>query len=475
MFALMKTCKAFAEKSAIGAPGGLPLLEFLLEALWKERRGALLHYDAYHRLGRVSGAIAHRAEEVFERGLTEAERQAAQRLLIRIVRPGEGVEDTRRRAAMPEADPVAEATIRKLADARLLVTERDAASGRETVEVAHEALIRGWRRLRRWVDQDREFLRTRERIAGQARLWEDEGKPPDRLLPPGRPLAEGEDLLATRRTDLEPLLIDYIEASAAAARADERRRRRRTRTFMVAMAVVTLLAIGGGAVAWWQRGEANRNAAVAQHNADEARHNAEKAQLNQSRALAVLANIEAAAGSPATAIRVALAGLPKILAKRAGVHALEAEGAVLDALQQLREMRRIDHEGYVLSVAFSPDGRTLATGSADKTARLWEVETGREIARLRGHEDDVISVSLQPRWPDACHRLCRQDGAAVGGGLRHGDRHPARPRGRGVFRHLQPRRAHAGHRLGGQDGAAVAGRSAADRPRLRPRARPSAL
>ena len=186
-------------------PGSLPLLEFLLEALWKERRGALLHYDAYHRLGRVPGAIAHRADEVFERGLSEAERQAAQRLLIRMVRPGEGVEDTRQRAAMPEADPVAEATIRKLADARLVVTERDAASGRETVEVAHEALIRGWQRLRGWVDQDREFLRTRERIAAQARLWEDEGKPPDRLLPPGRPLAEGEDLLATRRADLEPL------------------------------------------------------------------------------------------------------------------------------------------------------------------------------------------------------------------------------------------------------------------------------
>src|SRR5512147_1719183 len=89
------------------------------------------------------------------------------------------------------------------------------------VEVAHEALIRGWRRLRGWVDQDREFLRTRERIAGQARLWADDGKPPDRLLPPGRPLAEGEDLLANRHADLEPPLIEYIEASAVAARAEE--------------------------------------------------------------------------------------------------------------------------------------------------------------------------------------------------------------------------------------------------------------
>ena len=82
--------------------------------------------------------------------------------------------------------------------------------------MAHEALIRGWQRLRGWVDQDREFLRTRERIAAQARLWEDEGKPPDRLLPPGRPLAEGEDLLATRRADLDADLITYVEVSAKA-------------------------------------------------------------------------------------------------------------------------------------------------------------------------------------------------------------------------------------------------------------------
>jgi hypothetical protein len=248
-------------------PGSLPLLEFLLEALWKERRGALLHYDAYHRLGRVSGAISHRAEEVFENGLTDAERHAAQRLLIRMVRPGEGVEDTRQRAAIPEADPVAEATIHKLADARLVVTEWDAASGRETVEMAHEALIRGWRRLRGWIDQDREFLRTRERIAAQARLWENEGKPPDRLLPPGRPLAEGEDLLATRRADLEADLITYVEASITAAKAEEdikravqHRRLRRARLVAAVMGFFALVAISGGTIAWWARGEANRNA-----------------------------------------------------------------------------------------------------------------------------------------------------------------------------------------------------------------------
>jgi WD40 repeat protein len=251
-------------------PGGLPLLEFLLEGLWRERRGNALTHDAYARLGRVSGAIAHRAEDVFEHSLNEAERQTAQRLLIRMVRPGEGVEDTRRRAAIPAADVVADATIQKLAKERLLVTERDGGSGQVTVEVAHEALIRRWQRLRDWINADREFLRTRERIAAQAQLWEEEKRSAERLLAPGRPLAEGEDLLATRRIDLEPLLIDYVEVSAAAARkaeearqAEQRRHQRTAWEVAPAMIVLTIVAIGGGVLAWWQREEATQAAQVA--------------------------------------------------------------------------------------------------------------------------------------------------------------------------------------------------------------------
>jgi hypothetical protein len=327
--------------------------------LWKERRGTVLHYEAYQKLGRVGVAIAHRADEVFTRELDDNQRQAAQRLLIRMVRPGEGVEDTRQRAAMPEADPVAEATIRKLADARLVVTERDAASGRETVEVAHEALIRGWQRLRGWVDQDREFLRTREHIAAQARLWEDERQPPDRLLPPGRPLAEGEDLLATRGADLDPELIAYIEASAVAAKAEEDAaravQRRRLWSARLAAAAMFPLAAAAGVFAYWTNLQW------------------QAAQRNESRALASLAEAEVEHGSQATAVRLALAALPMRLDSPDRAYAPVAEGALLYSVQHLHERRRFLHEGSVLSVAFSPDGRTLATGSTDNTARLWEV------------------------------------------------------------------------------------------------------
>ncbi|WP_329305547.1 serine/threonine-protein kinase [Streptomyces anulatus] len=54
------------------------------------------------------------------------------------------------------------------------------------------------------------------------------------------------------------------------------------------------------------------------------------------------------------------------------------------------------HEGWVESVAFSPDGRTLATGSADHEVWLWDVGTGRTISVLTGYTDDVLSVAFSP-------------------------------------------------------------------------------
>jgi hypothetical protein len=67
--------------------------------------------------------------------------------------------------------------------ARLLVTARNSATGEETVEVTHEALIRNWALLRGWVDQDREFLRSKARIEAAAALWEGEKRDVSRLLP----------------------------------------------------------------------------------------------------------------------------------------------------------------------------------------------------------------------------------------------------------------------------------------------------
>jgi eukaryotic-like serine/threonine-protein kinase len=62
-----------------------------------------------------------------------------------------------------------------------------------------------------------------------------------------------------------------------------------------------------------------------------------------------------------------------------------------------RELERLEgHTDVVRNVAFSPDGKQVLTGSYDGTARLWEASSGRELERFEGHTDQVYSVAFSP-------------------------------------------------------------------------------
>ena len=157
-------------------PGALPLLQHALLELWERRHGHLLTLQAYQASGGVQGAIAQRAETVYAEFSAE-EQALVRRVMLRLTQPGEGTEDTRRRATLAELLPakgkeaVVEGVVRRLTDARLLTMSRGE-RGDEIVEVAHEALIRGWSRLRQWIDRDREILRAQRRLAQAAGEWE---------------------------------------------------------------------------------------------------------------------------------------------------------------------------------------------------------------------------------------------------------------------------------------------------------------
>jgi hypothetical protein len=160
----------------LGQPGGLPLLEHALRELWERRQSRQLTVAAYRDIGGVAGAIAKRAETEF--GKLASEQQAiARRILLRLVQLGEGTEDTRCRARLSELltdneqGEVIREVVQKFTAARLLTTGRDATSAEEQLDVAHEALIRGWPRLRSWLDEDRSALRTQRRLAERAEEW----------------------------------------------------------------------------------------------------------------------------------------------------------------------------------------------------------------------------------------------------------------------------------------------------------------
>jgi len=222
-------------------PGALPLLQFALRELWERREAHQLTVQGYRSMGELSGALQRRADAVYA-AFSDEEKWFCRRIFLRLTRPGEGTEDTKRRASFDEliASEAEQATVEevvhKLADARLITTEgreTPAAAGvqpRETeacespapppgerqppryVEVAHEALIRGWKQLREWIDADRVGLRLRGRLTEDAREWKKHPRDVS-LLYQGTPLAVAQKWVECHRDELTSPEREFLDAS----------------------------------------------------------------------------------------------------------------------------------------------------------------------------------------------------------------------------------------------------------------------
>jgi formylglycine-generating enzyme required for sulfatase activity len=217
-------------------PGNLPLLEFCLTQLHARRQEGHLCQAAYQAIGRVQGAIVQRADSVIDalECRTPGSAAIARDVFLQLVQLGEGSEDTRRRAPLADFDDQARRLISELATARLLVTSRDPGSEQEIVEVAHEALIRSWQRLRQWLQEDRDDLHQRREVARAAAAWEALGEshrwPDERVMRETAPMlhriASRFVLSEREQRFLGPLAADPMRALLAdPATTDELRAR----------------------------------------------------------------------------------------------------------------------------------------------------------------------------------------------------------------------------------------------------------
>ena len=254
-------------------PEALPLLEFTLDELWQRRTpDNILTFAAYDELGGPEGALASRAEEVFGQ-LGEDAQNALSSVLRALVTVSSAASSTGNGDAASvtgQRVPIEtlcdnesrRALVEAFVAARLLVTDR-ADDGRAVVGVAHEALLRKWPRVQSWLEEDRDFLRVRDRVTQSAARWTNESENPDLLLPSGKPLAEAEDILQKRRHDLDPKLVEYVETSR---RKHNRSRRARTVAISGIAAGFFLVVAGFGAFSYrqWRNAEAQKERAEQQ-------------------------------------------------------------------------------------------------------------------------------------------------------------------------------------------------------------------
>lgn len=232
-------------------PGALPLLEFLLEELYKRRSSEdVLTFRAYEELGGVEGALAQRAEQVVE-GVSAVAREDLPAIFRELV--ALGIEDDSKvlRRSAPRtafAGAAANEMIDALLAARLLVSSVDA-QGEPVVSLAHEALLEFWPRLAEWREENRENLHLHARLTAAANTWELEGRTADFLLARGKQLAEARALAAAG--------VRLAPAEAALLAASEHRSRQFARLRASAIAALAILAVAASGAAYLARQQSN--------------------------------------------------------------------------------------------------------------------------------------------------------------------------------------------------------------------------
>jgi hypothetical protein len=239
-----------------GQAGALPFLEHALFKLWERREGRRLTAKAYTDMGRLGGALDAHAEDFFTERLSPEEQVLCRQLLVDLVHPGEGVADTKKRVSLDDIAPTdaARDVLKKLADARLVTTGRDDRPEAAQAELAHEALISGWRRLGEWVNENREKSRLKERLFDSAREWQKNSKRED-FLYRGLQLAAAEENFGSSDESLSKLGREFLDASIVARHREQQEKQReqlnRQRLLVGALVVFVLLAIGAGAAAFF--------------------------------------------------------------------------------------------------------------------------------------------------------------------------------------------------------------------------------
>ncbi len=433
-------------------PGNLPLLEFALTLLWQQRTGKQLTHTAYDAIGNVQGALARYADEIYDK-LSATEQEQVRRIFIQLVRPCEGTEDTLRLATKAELGETSWALVSEIANARLVVTSRNTAD-QETVEVVHEALIHNWGKLRQWMETDRTFRAWQERLRVAIQQWNALDRDETALLR-GKALADAQEWLQKRPEELTAEQ-EYIHASLVLQERERKQQQRQTQRVIAGLTgglVGALLLAGIAGVGWWRanvaetdarlRAFASSSKALLTLYTEKARSveyeseyrkkppsEEEKNTLLNQKKNALIEALKAGrelqrakwvgAGTRIqvlTTLQRAVYGgsqeieeikFPECLSRTMKAYLnLSPNGKIIACSTHDGTVRLLDRAtgkklknlkgdlGWVADVRFSPDGKTIASGSMSDV-KLWDSTTGEEIKTLKGHLNEVSALSFSP-------------------------------------------------------------------------------
>ncbi|MCA2914749.1 hypothetical protein, partial [Microcystis sp. M022S1] len=359
--------------------GSLPLLQYTLDLLWQKDhiQERVLNIKTYQEIGGVTGALEKQADKIYGK-FNEQQRKAAEEIFLELISlEGEKAVSRRADKSSFEQEEMQREVLYQLIDNRLLVSKGE--DGKATVEVAHEALLRSWKVLQDLIREKEEIIVLRSRLYADAKQWDDLQKQDavkaSSELWGGSKLAKIVEFQKNNSLpNLNTVAIEFIKASISQAERQKNEKIRTARRIAAGSLVAVVVSTGLGLMAWKQTRQAEFNQA-------ESLGRYSLSLLNEHK------NLEAF-------VEAIKAG--KILQKQQ-TYNKEVTNALQELLNRKSERNRLEgHDNSVLSVNFSPDGKTLVSGSDDKTIKLWNVETGKEIRTLYGHDNSVTSVNFSP-------------------------------------------------------------------------------
>lgn len=372
-----------------GSPGDLPLLQYTLTELWEQRTLNRLTINDYTRLGGVKKALEKHANEVYK-SLSTEEQLVAKQIFLELTHLGEGTEDTRRQVRQQDlvtqrrSPELVERVVLRLAKEKLVVTGEQEFEGKRlaVVNIAHEALIRNWDLLGKWLKENREALLRKQDIEEAARKWRDNRKQGEEayLLQETR-LAAAEDYLQRygNTVPLSKLAQEFVHRSIK-----HRQRSRRNLVITISAVILGLSGLTGWALI---------EGADAQIRADSA--SSESLFASDRKLESLVASLRAAKRlkSPFGAIGA------KTDTR------IQAVTALRQSVYGITELNRFeDHSSSVFDVSISPDSKLITSAGKDGTVKIWNSDGkliytwSRNITENEGRSiwQQITSVSFSP-------------------------------------------------------------------------------